>query len=84
MACGWLGWTPDTALDTPLGQIRLALAGKVDFLRKTNPWRSKEDIDRERAEERGADPAGVAQTLLGIAATGRRLPVTRKTETPDG
>lgn len=38
MATGWLGWTPKVALKTNVNQIRLAFEGKLDFVRKTNPW----------------------------------------------
>lgn len=39
-ATGWLGWTPEVALDTNVPQILLAMKGRVDFLTKTNPWGS--------------------------------------------
>jgi hypothetical protein len=78
VATGWLGWTPEVALDTPLVQINLALKGKIDFLRKTNPWGSSE----ERAEEpedwrqQKPDPEGAARKLMAFvkAAKAKQLP----------
>lgn len=46
-ATGWLGYTPDVALDTTISNLELALEGKFDFIRKTNPWRTQKDIDEE-------------------------------------
>lgn len=55
-ATGWLGWSDEAALNTPLARLHLALEGQVDYLRKTNPWRTQEDIDREAAEEAAKHP----------------------------
>lgn len=46
-ATGWLGYTPDVALDATISHLVLAREGKFDFLRKTNPWRTQKDIDEE-------------------------------------
>lgn len=73
-ATGWLGWAPDVALDTPLPQIELALDGKIDFLKKTNPWgsdgKTKGRKDRnepamalEKPAETRAEKAALAQKL---------------------
>lgn len=59
LATGWLGWVPEVALDTPLSQINLALAGKIDFLKKTNPWGSKEDADESGVISRASKPEDV-------------------------
>ena len=64
-ATGWLGWPPDVALDTDIHLIALALEGKIDFLKKTNPWGSKDDDDEAAllaAQE--PDPAGAQKALL--------------------
>ena len=69
MATGWLGWTPEVALDTPLSQLALAIDGKLDFLRKTNPFRTKEDVERDEREERaryGGDPLEAANALVAF------------------
>lgn len=36
MATGWLGWTPEQALNTPIPQIELALEGRIEWHRKTH------------------------------------------------
>ncbi len=36
MATGWLGWSPDVALTTPIPQIILARDGLVDWHRLLN------------------------------------------------
>lgn len=69
-ATGWLGWTDEAALNTPLARIHLALAGHVEYLRKTNPWRTQADIDneaREEAERNPPDQATVAKQLMAWA-----------------
>lgn len=51
LGTGWLGWTPQQTLHTPLPQLFLALEGRVDFLRKTNPFgggpEKKKPVDPE-------------------------------------
>ncbi len=53
-AVGWLGWPPDTALDTPLPLIELAMEGRIDCLISTNPFgaKKKEKLSEEEAAER--------------------------------
>ena len=64
---GWLGWTPEVALTTPLQQINLAMEGKIDFLKKTNPWGSKEDEEQEQdLMKRAPDPEGAARSLVAL------------------
>jgi hypothetical protein len=41
------------ALKTPISQILLALDGKVDFLKKTNPWGGGEE---EKVPQKGQAP----------------------------
>lgn len=66
-ATGWLGWEPEIALNTPVGQIELALDGKMDFLKKTNPFgSSKEDEDDKRLAEASTDPKVGMQKLLNL------------------
>lgn len=38
LGTGWLGWSPDLVLDAPIPQIILAIEGKADFARKSNPF----------------------------------------------
>lgn len=42
-ATGWLGWADAQAMRTSIHRIELALAGKVDFVKKTNPWRTSDE-----------------------------------------
>lgn len=52
-ATGWLGWTPEVALTTPIPQIELAIDGLVDWTKKTNPWGSGEpEPDPETVNDR--------------------------------
>jgi len=47
---------PDVFWDTPIPQIELALDGRVDFLKKTNPWGAeKEETPAAASEEEAAD-----------------------------
>jgi hypothetical protein len=80
MATGWLGWTPDIALDTPISQINLALAGKIDFIKKTNPWGSSEDAEDGRSISQATSPDRVADAFQTfVKAVGAKpLPVKRE------
>ncbi|MBY6265574.1 hypothetical protein EI613_27170 [Azospirillum sp. 412522] len=48
---------PDVFYDTPIPEIELALDGKVDFLKKTNPWgaATEEESPPAASEEEAAD-----------------------------
>lgn len=68
-ATGWLGWTDAAAMRASIHRIELALDGKVDFLKKTNPWGSGEDAVKPVAskplpKERVA--SGIAGLLRGM------------------
>ena len=39
--CGYLGWSPEIVLTTPIPQVMLALEGKFDFAVKSNPFGGK-------------------------------------------
>lgn len=68
---GWLIWcTPEVAWTTPLAELEAALRGRMDFLRKTNPWRTKEEAEADRIAEMPPDPESgkrFFETLLKIA-----------------
>lgn len=49
--------------DTPIPEIELAFEGRVDFLKKTNPWRSSDD-DQPEESEPSQDDAG--ETLFAM------------------
>ena len=51
---GWLGWTPDQVLGAPLPVIFLALEGKVDFLKKTNPFGGGEKKKQPTAAQKAS------------------------------
>lgn len=70
-ATGWLGWTPEVVLNTPLSQINLALKGRVDFIVKTNPFGSKKEDDGQTMAE---GPEAVQSFFTNLAKTARRLP----------
>lgn len=65
-ATGWLGYTPDVALDTTVGNLELAIDAKFDFLRKTNPWRTQKDVDEENFNK-SIGPENVARKLQAWA-----------------
>ena len=80
-AAGWLGWEPDVILDTPLPMLHLAFSGKADFLRKTNPWRTKEDVEADRIASQPDGSNAMLTTFQSLAAGAKRLPKRKK---PDG
>ena len=57
VAAGWLGWPPDVILRTPICQLRLAIEGKVDFIKATNPFGGGEEEKPEpkQTEESAAN-----------------------------
>lgn len=64
-ATGWLGWTPDIALDTPIPLIELALDGKLDFVRRTDPFRSADGKPAPPPPDKGKVAQGLAAFLRG-------------------
>ena len=54
LGTGWLGWTPEQTYDTPMPQLFLALDGRIDFLKKTNPFGAA-------PEKKAADPEKLKQ-----------------------
>jgi hypothetical protein len=44
-ATGWLGWTPDVALHTPMPLIELAMEGRYSYLRALNGIPEDDDQD---------------------------------------
>lgn len=53
-------------MDTPLGMINLALEGRIDFLKKTNPWGSAEEDTAADFASRKPDPQAAAQALVAM------------------
>ncbi len=52
---GWLGWSADQALHTPVPFILLALQGAAEFAVKTNPFGGggEDDANQDDAGEDG-------------------------------
>lgn len=59
---GWLGWSPDMALNTPVALIKMALDGKIDFLVRTTPGAQQTEPEKQT-------PTQIATLLRGL---GRR------------
>jgi hypothetical protein len=58
-ATGYLGYTPEVAMHTPMPQILLALDGRIEWLRKTN---GVED-------EKPANPAEKLKAMMAAKGT---------------
>lgn len=79
MATGWLGWPPDVVLNTPIPQIELAIRGKIEFVKATNPFGSGDrDGDGKNPAvpsgpvDRGKVAADIRKTMRSLAGLGRR------------
>lgn len=57
---GWLQWSPEQTLDTPMPQLFLALEGRIDFLKKTNPFGAP--------DKKPVDPAVIAKHQSALDA----------------
>ncbi len=55
-ATGWLGWSANDALNTPMPQIFHALNARIEFLEKTNPFGSgkKENLSKKTRNDLSA------------------------------
>lgn len=83
-ATGWLGWTDEATMNTPLAQLYMAFEGHVDFLRKTNPFRTKEDIEDDRIREQKPDPESGVRLFQALKAMAKPLPKREPKEATDG
>ena len=64
-AAGWLGWSPEVILNTNICQIELAIEGKIDFVKKTNPWgQSEEEKSEDELLNAPPDPEKAMKKLL--------------------
>jgi hypothetical protein len=61
-------------MDTPLAAIYMAFDGHIDFLRKTNPWRSKEDVEDDRIREMKPDPDSATRVFAALRLVAKPLP----------
>jgi hypothetical protein len=87
-ATGWLGWSPEAALTTPIPQIELAFEGFIDCKIKTNPFGSG-DSDGSQRQQKPPEPERVQQdiksALRGMASARKagRQPRRRSSEQQD-
>lgn len=58
---GWLGWPPDVVLNANIAHLHLAIAGKIDFVKRTNPWGSSEEKPEDPPR---ADPEQAQRDLV--------------------
>ncbi len=57
-------------MSAPIGQINLALAGKIDFVKKTNPYGSSEEEEEARKlRDAPSNPEFAMKTLVGLVKT---------------
>jgi hypothetical protein len=73
-ATGELGWGPDAAWDTPLPQIASSLRAHYRYLRRTNPFRTQQDVDDERIEEMKPDPDSGKRLFEALRKLAKPLP----------
>ncbi len=70
MACGCgLGWEPEAILTTTISQIELAIEGRWDFVKKTNPFGSGEENEELKYWEQGggiSDAEVAMQQIVGL------------------
>ncbi|WP_431856602.1 hypothetical protein [Azospirillum sp.] len=60
-ATGWLGWTPGVTLRASIFHIEMALDGKVEFVRMTNPWGGDEPSQAAPPKSDDEVAAGLAE-----------------------
>lgn len=70
---GWLGYSINDTLDANVNDLELAIEGKFDFVKRTNPWRTQKDIDEEEFSK-SIGPEGVAKKMeaWALAMQGRK------------
>lgn len=59
--------------------INLALEGKIDFLKKTNPWGSSEEKPDDDWQKQKPDPEGAAKKFIAMMKARGAKPLPRKT-----
>jgi hypothetical protein len=64
-------------MTTPLAMINLALEGRIDFLRKTNPWGSAKD-DEDDWKDQKPDPEGAARKLIDFVKARKAMQLPKK------
>ena len=63
-ATGWLGWSPEVALNATFPDIQLALDGKVDFIAATTPGAKRKP--RRRRKPSAAELTHRVRSVFGL------------------
>ncbi len=58
---------PEIVLTTTISQIELAIEGKVDFVKKTNPFGNGKEDEEEKLLNEPGDPEMAMKKLLQMA-----------------
>ncbi len=68
-----MGWEPETILTTTISQLEMAIKGKIDFVKKTNPFGSEDKVDEEeKMMNEEANPEIAAQRIIGMVKQRQR------------
>lgn len=78
-ACGWLGWVPETVLTTTISQLEMAIEGKIDFVKKTNPFGSEEK-EEDKILAQPSDPELAMRNLVNMARRRKASDVRNKSK----
>jgi hypothetical protein len=73
---GWLGWSPEVTLNTPIPQILLAIDGKFEFVARTNPFGGRpkpKGKPKEGKPVKTAESEIAAFTMTKLAARQKHL-----------
>lgn len=62
-----MGWGPNVVLTTNISQIELALEGKIDFVRKTNPFGGGEESEEEKLKHAPPNSEMAMKQLVQMA-----------------
>ena len=58
-----MGWEPETVLTSTISQLELAIKGKIDFVKKTNPFGSEEKEEDKILDEEPNPEAAMRQIV---------------------
>jgi hypothetical protein len=79
-----LGWEPKVILSSPIVFLELAIEGKIDFVKKTNPFGSgKEDEEKEEDLLKApSNPEEAARQLMQFVKKKRDIDARGKSKSP--
>ena len=63
---GSLGWPPEVILNTNISQLEMAVEGKIDFVKKTNPFGSGEPTEAEKLKNQPLNAQQAAAQLMSF------------------